>query len=559
MGLPPKADTHGAEDVTNLGPVNGLPGMPTKEEAGSTTVGVTFVSKSMKSWTTDAQAGTQASSGSAEPTSPGQFSVLSANDAEDAAKALLYGDNLAARLATHRYFENLTLAVISFNALWIGVDMELNSAPMWLEAHPVFKIADNFFCTYFSFEVIVRFLAFKSKLFFWKDRSFLFDGFLVALMVLETWVFVIIAVVGGGGGGGGMRQLSILRLLRLLRLTRMARLMRSFPELLTLIHGLVAALRSVATTFLFQVGIMWVFGIIFTQTYRDGDGEINQYFRRLGITMVTLFVQGTLLDELTGLAMLLKDDSTIMMVVFFAFVLISSMTLLNMLIGVVTAVVSETADAESGEMAVQDAATTLQAVFCAVDSDGSDSISHEEFCKMLEDQPNGKPSKLVEALFSLGIEQDRLQELGRQLFEVEETPAEKERAVAKDGGGMEDKDREKPKESFRCKELSFKEFMDELLLLRPGDAVSVRDITTLRRAAAAMTQNVQKCVEKMDEEIEKILASKPDAEPEESRALPAVSKLRGIPTKVLMDEVQLRASGRAVAGGGAPMVAVPSA
>jgi len=243
-----------------------------------------------------------------------------------------------ARLASNKYFEGMTLAVISFNALWIGVDMELNDASMWTEAHLVFQIMDNFFCVYFTLEVTIRFCAFRNKLFFWKDKSFVFDALLVILMIVETWVLVIIASMdkSGAGGGADLRQLSILRLLRLLRLTRMARLMRSMPELMTLMKGLVAALRSVATTFLFLIGILWVFGIVFNQQYKENTGDLAVYFSRLGISMVTLFVNGTLLDEVTSVLLALKADSAVMMVVFFIFLLLSSITLMNMLIGVLS-------------------------------------------------------------------------------------------------------------------------------------------------------------------------------------------------------------------------------
>merc|ERR1719393_1037636 len=98
---------------------------------------------------------------------------------------------------------------------------------------------------------------------------------------------------GGGGGGGGTGNLSILRLLRLLRLTRMARLMRSVPELLTLIKGMVAATRSVSSTLVLMLILMYVFGIVFTQAFKEHP-ELGPIFSCMGMSMLTLFVNGTL-------------------------------------------------------------------------------------------------------------------------------------------------------------------------------------------------------------------------------------------------------------------------
>merc|ERR1712003_287953 len=107
-----------------------------------------------------------------------------------------------------------------------------------------------------------------------KDGWFVFDTFMVTMMIFETWImFVVVAAAGGGGqslGNAGM--LRILRLLRLSRMARMARLLRSMPELLILIKGMVAALRSVFFTLLLLVILMYVFAILFRQMTMDVDG-----------------------------------------------------------------------------------------------------------------------------------------------------------------------------------------------------------------------------------------------------------------------------------------------
>lgn len=412
-------------------------------------------------------------------------------------REMIYKEGLLGRLTKSKYFETLTLAVISLNAVWIGVDLELNEADTWLDASPVFQVADNAFCVFFTFEVVIRFWALRRKLNCF-DPSFLFDIVLVVLMVFETWILTVWLAVHGGKAQN-LRQLSILRLLRLLRLTRMGRLMKMVPELMTLMKGLLRAIRSVATTLLFLVASLWIFGIVFAQVYREeDDSDLFQYFSRLGTSMVTLFINGTLLDECNAVAGLLRDDNLLLMVVFFFFVLLSSMTLLNMLIGVLTSVIADTAIAEKERLSVAEATRQLQDVFNIADVNGDQKISKDEFEKILADEDNS----VTKALLALGINGDRLRELSRQLFEDEDAdpdhkysrnhPAALRKSTSVSSFAH---------TNWVPKDLSFPQFIDELILLKPGSSVSVRDVMGLRRHSTRVLRSFEKALSKVREEL----------------------------------------------------------
>merc|ERR550532_2916939 len=117
-------------------------------------------------------------------------------------------------------------------------------------------------------------------------------------MVSETWVMTIILLALGAGGSSGLGNASVLRLLRLLRLSRMARmakLLRSMPELLILIKGMVSAMRSVFFTLLLLGILIYVFAIAFRQLTADTDaGKI--YFYNIPKSMHTLLIDGTIMD-----------------------------------------------------------------------------------------------------------------------------------------------------------------------------------------------------------------------------------------------------------------------
>merc|ERR1719240_1229050 len=127
-----------------------------------------------------------------------------------------------------------------------------------------------------------------------KDGWFKFDSFLCILMVLETWVLPSLV----SDGGGLPIDTSMLRLLRLLRLSRMMRLLRKCPELITLLKGMAAAVRSVGSTLVLLVCFMYVFAIIFRQQAK-GNEALEDYFGSMGLCFWTLLLHGTLLDDIT--------------------------------------------------------------------------------------------------------------------------------------------------------------------------------------------------------------------------------------------------------------------
>merc|ERR1719439_435045 len=73
-------------------------------------------------------------------------------------------------------------------------------------------------------------------------------------MILDTWLLMVVLKLMDGDS-----QVKIpvqpLRMLRLFKLTRMARLMKAFPELVTMIKGLIRSLRAISSSGIL-VGLM---------------------------------------------------------------------------------------------------------------------------------------------------------------------------------------------------------------------------------------------------------------------------------------------------------------
>eukprot|EP00931_Biecheleriopsis_adriatica_P087536 TRINITY_DN6199_c1_g1_i1.p1 TRINITY_DN6199_c1_g1~~TRINITY_DN6199_c1_g1_i1.p1 ORF type:complete len:693 (-),score=162.56 TRINITY_DN6199_c1_g1_i1:71-2149(-) len=266
-------------------------------------------------------------------------------------------------IATHPRFEQLTLSIIAVNAIWLSIDTDLNVAPTLVQALPIFQFVEHFFAVFFTFEWTVRFCSFQRKINCCRDGWMVFDTCLVFLMVAESWILSVCLLVAGPEsaslGGGGVLKLA--RLMRLSRMARMARLLRALPELLIMIKGMGAAMRSVMFTLILLGVFIYVFGIAFRQLTNDTDVGTT-HFPGVIQAMHTLLLDGTLLDSLGTVLKALGKESFIYVVIFYMFVLLSAVTVMNMLIGILCEIVSAVAATERETIAVSYVRDTLFAI-----------------------------------------------------------------------------------------------------------------------------------------------------------------------------------------------------
>lgn len=441
-------------------------------------------------------------------------------------------DGIFAKIAFDPYFQNTTLLIIVFNAVWIGIDVQANHpiyktqrdlhlplAERPLPLEPYSTIVENLFCLYFTGELLVRFLSFKRKADCRKDGWFVFDGLLVLFMVIETWILVIVGAILGGGSDGILSKFSALRLLRLLRLTRMARIMKAVPELLTLVKGMISATRAVSFILMFLVLCMYVFAIVFTAQlgypdapeYRypteflvlqsEEDPTAVELFGSLGDSMMTLFTRGMLADNLAQTLQAIKDrggdivcedplnpspiddngdpncvrsgGSYFLLWAFILFMIISAFCLLNMLIGVLCEVIQDSAEKENESMQIQELKTNMAQAFNLIDTSKDGLITPSEWKKM-------KMEKTVRAsMASLGVEEqhmeERLDQMQESLFGSLEDPDE-----------MEEVDKiQRIQSSSSASDasrhgLTFEQFISKVVEIRPDTPASALDIEILR-------------------------------------------------------------------------------
>mmetsp|Transcript_116198 Transcript_116198/g.259745 ORF Transcript_116198/g.259745 Transcript_116198/m.259745 type:complete len:555 (+) Transcript_116198:91-1755(+) len=376
-------------------------------------------------------------------------------------------EGICQKIARSDAFEHITLGVIGLNALWMAIACDWQTESTLNDAHPIFIVAEFFFCAYFLSEWVMRFGAFAQKWNTIRDGWFVFDSFMLALMVFETWVmFVVLELVGGEGADLG--NAGLLRLLRLLRLSRMARMVRLFhfmPELLILIKGMVAGIRSVSLTLVLLTIIIYIFAIIFRQI-ATGSVVGDEKFPTVLVAMHTLLLDGVLMDDTGGLVRLLEDaggESILLKLtllpILYGFILLASLTVMNMLIGVLVEVVSAVASTEQEGIAISHMGDKLSALLQTRFPAGTEvCITKDLFLELLQQQDT------TQLLRELNINVLDLVDLVDTIFSRED--------------GSE-------------RELTFGDFIEVMMKHRESKMATVQDFTNLRKYVRARLDLVE--------------------------------------------------------------------
>jgi len=414
-------------------------------------------------------------------------------EAHDIAERAKYKNDCFGNIVTDKRFEMLTFFFIGLNSLFIGYDADYTARfgkpdNLYDSDTPLgFIFMENLFSFYFTIEVVIRFIAYRKKKDCIFDGWFVFDSILVTFMVVETWILPIF------GSGGPLSQLSVLRLLRLLRITRMARLMRSMPDLVLIVKGMVAALRTVSCTGILLLLLIYVWAILFTSEFHQGANEDEDvpeddpavFFGTMGKSMFALFVMGTILDDVTACTNQIRVTSSTgsknlhYLALFIVFVLISSFTILNMLIGVICEVVSATKEGEQHKAIEANVRESIKTIFQKMDKDQNGVVTKEEFMSMR------KEPKVMEALQELEIKKNHFETYAAILFKPPEPGA--------------------PEPTLNADQT-----LSMLLRLRPGTSVSALDFATFQIAVQSSNQSLNKAIQRIEKQIARLTGAQPN-------------------------------------------------
>ena len=222
------------------------------------------------------------------------------------------------------FFEIFVVFVIIVSGVIIGIktyDSVSSSVISTLEA------LDYSITIFFLAEIVLRILAEKKKIDFFKSGWNVFDFVIISLSVIPA------------------SMLESVIALRLLRLIRVLRLITFIPQFKVIIQSLFTSIPRVFYVLLFMLINFYIFAVAGTTFF----SEIDQLrWGNVGLSMLTLFQTATLegWPDLMYEAFSYNSYSWIFFVVF---IILNSLILMNMIIGVIIDVVVRENDEELPE------------------------------------------------------------------------------------------------------------------------------------------------------------------------------------------------------------------
>ncbi|CAE7222246.1 SCN5A, partial [Symbiodinium pilosum] len=208
--------------------------------------------------------------------------------------------NLAQRLVdfvSSKWFEGVFAAVIITNCFFLGISLEVSSQDLSSEPPPGFKVVDYFYAALFAIELILK-ISVQGQNFFCllADRSALFWNYL-DLVIVGTSIFelvfdLILAFESDESAAPTQtRLLRIIRIIRVLRVMRVIKVVKFISALTSLVSSILSTLKSLLWSLVLLLMVMYVFGILFTDTVIGhvkemgleafGDSQLLRHFGSL--------------------------------------------------------------------------------------------------------------------------------------------------------------------------------------------------------------------------------------------------------------------------------------
>jgi len=238
----------------------------------------------------------------------------------------------------------------------------------------------------------------------------------------------------------------------------------------------------------------YVFSVAFVQFSRGNTVlESPNFFGSMGTAIWTLLLKCILTDQ-QFIIEAVAEESWIMAALILVFILFGSLTVMNMLLGVLVEAVKTVSTIEREQLEVDFAKKVLWEMIDKghADEDGDNRISEQEYRKVLH------TPEAMTALTSLGVDVEAALDYGKLLFEDGEP-------------------------------LTFGDFMRGILTLRGSNQTTVKDIVDLRKFTADEFSHIHDILSSLC----KYVATSGTAGTVSQAQRPSISSLSSIPSSGL--------------------------
>jgi len=213
-----------------------------------------------------------------------------------------------------RFFNTLVISVIIASALYAGV-ASYDIPPRYIYLLEFFDYGITLF---FTIEIIIRIIAERSLIKFFKDGWNVFDFLIVAVSLVPV---------------GGAESVFVARLLRIVRILRIITVIPAFRHI---IEALIKTVPRVGFIALLMFMFIYVWGAIGALLFEEADPE---HWENIGVAMLTL-VQVATYDDWAAVMGNVIEVYPMAWLYFVSFIIINAVVLLNMVIGVIVDVMT---------------------------------------------------------------------------------------------------------------------------------------------------------------------------------------------------------------------------
>ena len=237
-----------------------------------------------------------------------------------------------------KHTQKIITAVIILNAAVLGI---LTDRTLSVEQVFFLEAVDKACLVIFTIELIAKLLVYRRN--FWSENWNIFDF----VIVLSSIIFI-------------SSNISVIRAFRIFRLLKA---LAEFPELQILVSSMLKAIPSMSWALLLLFIIFYIFGVFGSTLYGETFPEL---FGNIGGSIFTLFQVMTFESWATAVARPIMEMHPYSWVYFLVFILLTSITLLNVMVGIVVEAVGTISEAVKREQNAAEEENTSSDV-CAAD------------------------------------------------------------------------------------------------------------------------------------------------------------------------------------------------
>ena len=218
------------------------------------------------------------------------------------------------KIRNSKFFNTLVISVILASALYAGVSSyDIPSDYIYL-----LEFFDYGITIFFTIEILIRIVAEKSLVKFFKDGWNVFDFIIVTISLVPV---------------GGTESVFVARLLRIIRILRIVTVVPAFRHI---IEALIKTIPRVGFIALLMFIFIYIWGAIGTLIF--GELQADRW-GNIGVAMLTLMQVATY-DDWGAIMGDVIGVYPMSWIYFVSFIIINAVVLLNMVIGVIVDVMT---------------------------------------------------------------------------------------------------------------------------------------------------------------------------------------------------------------------------